>query len=109
MKKVSRGRGRQWDERAELEEFDLVDVCDICYASDEELYRALHALTRVRDAGVETGADTRPVEIEICYVRRELRCRDDRREAHDNYVRRLQEENAVLGQAVIMVTPTEAN
>ena len=41
----------------------------------------------MREAGVAEGADTRLVEDEICYVRRELRVRVDRREAHEKFVR----------------------
>lgn len=95
--------------RGELGEFNLVDLHEVCYWSDEDLYQVLHDLIEVREAGLKDGADVTPVEVEISYVRRELQIKNARREAHEKYVRALQEENALLGQAVIMQTATEAN
>lgn len=107
----TKGRGNrgQFQQRPELDEFEYVDVENVCYESDEKLYGHLYALIEVRENGFKDGADTVPVEVEICYIRRELKVRADRREAHDRYVRSLQEENSVLEQAVVMATPTESN
>lgn len=112
MKKTAnkvRNRTQYQQPVADLKEFEYVDVENVCYESDEKLYGHLYALVDVREVGAQEGADTTPAEIEICYIRRELNVRRDRREAHDNYVRSLQEENSVLEQAVVMATPLEAN
>lgn len=106
--KVERTANKQFY-KPELAQFDFVDVENICYASDEDLYGHLHTLVKVREDGVADGADAVPVEIEICYLRREIKVRADRREAHEKYVKDLQEENSGLVQAVIMSTPMEAN
>lgn len=93
----------------ELGQFDLVDLNDVCYWTDEELYGTLHDLIEVREQGIKDGADTTPVEVEICYIRRELQIKKARKEQHEAYVAALQQENAMLEQAVVMQTPVEAN
>lgn len=100
------GNGRR---RGELAPFDIVDVNEIGYMPDEQLYRTLHELINVREDGLAVGADVVPVEIEICYVKREIQIRDARRNAHEQYVKGLQEENAVLEQAIVMSTGSEEN
>ena len=100
-KRQQSGRGQ-----SNVIEFERVDVNDICYASDDELYQLSHELTSARERGRDL--DTRDVEIEICYVQREKKIRAARREAHELYVQNLQNENAALGNAMALsLSPTE--
>lgn len=100
---------RRKQRNGELGQFDLIDLNEVCYWTDEELYGTLHDLIEVREQGVKDGADTTPVEVEICYIRRELQVKKTRKDSHEEYVRALQDENVMLEQAVVMQTPVEAN
>ncbi len=106
---TTKSKPRSRRRSGELSHFSPVDVTTICYEPDEDLYKHLHSLISVRRDGIEEGADTTSVEIEICYVNRELQIRAQRREAHEAYVKALQDEHAVLEAAVISVTPDESN
>ena len=67
---------------------DFIDIDELSYASDEELIRRVTHLMSDRDKAARIGYDLNPWEVEICYVQRELKIRQDRRIAHEKFLAR---------------------
>lgn len=68
---------------------------DVLYSeSDEELHARLDNLYSERDKAVAAEQDPQPWEVEICYVKREVLLRRQRRELHEKYVSQLSVELA---------------
>lgn len=61
---------------------------------DEELINRLRGLEEDRNKVLDAHLDSRAWEEEVAYIRRELQIRRSRREAHDRYVRQLEQEYA---------------
>lgn len=65
---------------------EIVDIDELSYASDDELIRRVTHLVGDRDRAARAGYTLDAWEVEICYVQRELKIRQDRRVAHDKYL-----------------------
>lgn len=65
---------------------DVVDIDTLAYASDDELVRRVSHLNNDREKAGRFGYSQLPWEVEICYVQRELKIRQDRKVAHDEYL-----------------------
>jgi len=56
---------------------------------DEELIKQLDAMHEGRNTSIKTRRSMIEWETEICYLRRELYMRRERRQAHETYVRQI--------------------
>jgi|GEM_PF-3506063 len=76
--------------------FDLPDIVDmetLSYAGDDELSRRLAHLNGEKEQVQNEGYDAKLWEVEIAYVQRELKIRNARRVAHDEYLKANPEPN----------------
>jgi hypothetical protein len=77
----------------------IINMETLSYASDEDLERHVTYLQAERDRAARSEYDLRPWEVEICYLQRELKIRNDRRIAHERYLRTHPEANFYVNNA----------
>jgi hypothetical protein len=70
----------------------------LALVNDDELWRYSRRLNEARDVAVRTRASTSQVEIELCYVQREIELRQKRNDLHDVYVQGLEQQIAGSGR-----------
>lgn len=76
----------------------VVDIDTLSYATDDELLRHAAFLKSERERAVKLDCNVTPWDIEVCYVQRELMIREDRRIAHERYLRLNPEEQTVSNE-----------
>lgn len=75
---------------------DVANMDALAVMQDDELLQRLRGLEDGRLQAFDSHIDTRPWEEELAYVRREQQLRRRRREAHEEYVRRVEDEYALV-------------
>jgi len=65
----------------------VVDIDKLAYANDDDLANHSSYLRAERERATRLGMNPTPWDIEICYVQREMMIREDRRLAHEKYLR----------------------
>lgn len=73
--------------RATLRAPEVVNSDELSYMTEEELGRRHDFLVSEKEQASRFDADTRPWEVEICYVQRESQVRATRRTFHDRYMK----------------------
>lgn len=73
---------------------DVVNMDATAITPDAELIERLRSLEEGRGKVLDAHLDPRLWEEEVAYVRRELQVRRSRREAHDRYIKQLEQEYA---------------
>ena len=71
-------------------EITSIDV--LATVSDEEMINRLRSYEESRQRVIDNHQDPRPWEEEISYIKRELQIRRSRRDAHEQYVKKLEQE-----------------
>lgn len=74
---------------------DILNMDDISYVSDDELFSKLSSYEATRGKMIAKGQDPYLWEIEIAYLRREVQIRRARRESHDRYMAEQARESTV--------------
>lgn len=70
-----------------LQEPLINNLDDIAIMSDEDLANGFHILIEDRNKVANARQDTRSWDEEICYFRREMHIRRERREFHENWIK----------------------
>lgn len=87
---------------------DAVDIEGLAIATDDELSSLVFEHQRAHQRAHDSTW-RRTLEDTMCYLQREVQIRAARREAHDSYVKRLEEENTALGNVAVLSTTPEIN
>ena len=76
-----------YDSRGGIELPYITDMDTLSYSNDDEIMRRAGNLYSDREKAGRLGYDMTPWEVELSYVQREMKIRNDRRLAHEAYIR----------------------
>ena len=76
----------------------IYNMDTIATMQDEELVKQLDAMHEGRNSSIKNRRAPTEWETEICYLRRELYFRRERRQAHEVYVRQIDNEFKMMQQ-----------
>ena len=68
------------------QKFDVMGIDSIAVLSDDELYRKFNTVKRLIDTRRRQRSSVQELEIEFCYLVREIEIREHRKDAHTRYM-----------------------